>query len=38
MGDTGWTFCECLHTIELGLGEDAATEAESVLPVADIEG
>lgn len=25
-------------TVELGLGEDAAAEAESVLPVADVEG
>lgn len=28
----------CICTVELGLGEDAATEAEPILPVADVEG
>lgn len=28
----------CVLTVEFGLGQDAATEAEPVLPVADVEG
>lgn len=29
---------QCVRTVELGLGQNAPTQAESVFPVADIEG
>jgi len=35
---TDTSYSSSRATVELGLGQDAAAEAEAVLPVADVEG